>query len=113
MFRNSHYEIHHVVIIEVDNGLNIVISMIYDNLECKVKVTGIHLDKRLLFRQHQWISLKHMNECTCFDNYNWIINDISIGNPDDNLNRINALKKSKVALEQQIERLRNKLKSFD
>ena len=104
MFRNCNYEIHHVIILEIDNGINIGLSLIYR--EEKVEVTAIHTDKSSLYSQHQWISLHHMNECECFDSFNSSINHLSIGNPDDLQNKYNASQKEN-------KKLRNRLKSKD
>ena len=78
MFRNNNFEIHHVMIVKIDYGINMGISFTYEEITKQVKIPGIHTDKSLLIRQHQWIDLEHQSS----------INHLSNGNPDDPHNRI-------------------------
>ena len=98
MFRKDNYEIHHVIIVQIDNGINVGISLLYDSRANRANITGIHIDKSLLIKAHQWISTQHRKECECFDNFNSTINHLSVGNPDDDQNKINALKKDLIEL---------------
>ena len=113
MYNKNTFEIHHVLIVEIDKGINIGISLIYNQTTKKVKVTGMHTDKSLLMKAHQWISLKHKKECRCFDNFRSTINHLSIGNPDDAQNRLNAMRIEKNKLEQEVKRLKNRLRFVD
>eukprot|EP01083_Nonionella_stella_P058356 152861_1 len=92
----NEYWIEHVWIIRIDEeDISIGISFKY-TINNQVKVAGIHLDKELLIDQHQLIVPNH--ECHCLDAFESNINYLSIGNPDDSLNKIKYYK-------QQIEEL--------
>ena len=50
-----------------------------------------------------------MKECKCFNNFKSTINHLSVGNPDDDKNKTKSLRNDKIELQQEIERLRNRL----
>ena len=113
-------KIHHVIIVKNDDKMDIAITFIYDKERKTAKTTAIHTDKELLCRQHQWISLEHMNECRCFENFHSSYNYLSIGNPDDpqNLikhqqNTIELLIEDQYELKQHVESLQNRLRLGD
>ena len=89
MFTGNGYKIHYVILFEVDNGTNIGISFIYDNKSKQTEVIGIHIDKSLLIRQHQWIACK---DCKCLSSFISSFNCLEIGDPNSKQNEINLLR---------------------
>merc|ERR1712019_206623 len=80
----------------VDNAENISIGISFKFMPSNhfmFKVNGIHLDKQYLYDQHQLIA-PHLNDSHCLDAFRSNINYLSIGNPDDLLNKIKYYKQS-------------------
>jgi len=105
MFNDNEYSnefwIEHVWIVTIDEleNISIGISFKYNNEENEVRVSGIHLDRGYLMDQHELVLPGHSGAgCRCFDAFQSNINYLSIGNPDDSLNKIKYYK-------QQIEEL--------
>ena len=68
--------------------------MIYDNSSKSIKATGIHVNREMIYAQHQWISLEHLEECNhkCLNNFVTYIDHLRIGNVDEDENKIKALR---------------------
>eukprot|EP01084_Bolivina_argentea_P103794 185891_1 len=91
--KDQHW-VEYVWIITVDNGINIGISLIYNENAHRVTVNGIHLDKESILKQHAFIiSNWDEHKCNCLDNFQSTINDFLIfGRPDEDKRRIKELK---------------------
>lgn len=90
----NEFWIEYVWIVTIDDleEISIGISFKYLPKEKSVKVSGIHLDREYLIDQHQL--LLPNSDCHCFDAFKSNINYLSIGNPDDLLNKIKYYKQS-------------------
>ena len=51
--------------------------------------------------------------CKCFDDFRTTINHLAIGNPDDFQNKLNSLKRDKIILKKDNDRLKSKLKQYE
>ena len=112
---NDEYWIEYIWIIRIDDILktDIGISLIYNSDKSQLKVNGIHLVKEWMINQHQLISPKHNMKCICFDNFTSNITNLSIGNPDDHLNKMKALKKSNQELKIKNDKLQKRINELE
>eukprot|EP01083_Nonionella_stella_P283359 964416_1 len=76
--------------------VDIGVSFEYNKAEHTVQVVGIHLDKELIFKQHQVICPSHVLDCNLLRDVRFHITDLRIGNPDDDQNWFKALQKELV-----------------
>eukprot|EP01083_Nonionella_stella_P051049 135562_1 len=86
MFNGNGYRVEYVQIVRIRDGIDIGVSYVYRN---GFQATGIHLNKAHLLRQHQLADPHH--KCHCLDGFESIIDDLHIGNADDDKNRVKDL----------------------
>eukprot|EP01084_Bolivina_argentea_P104934 187851_1 len=109
---NNFHWIEYVWIIKIDNGINIGISLKYNKDNHNLIVKGIHLDKAYIIQQSQLVSPKYCSN-GLDDIFTSNITDICIGNPDDNINAIKALKQRNMCLQKENKRLSELLSNQD
>eukprot|EP01084_Bolivina_argentea_P314864 545402_1 len=101
---NNKYHIEFIWIIRISDN-DIGISLRYMKDTNIIKITGIHLDKQFILNQHQLISSQHCNECTCLKNFKSNINDLCIGNIDDQKNQNKNLRKQNNELKRKLKQV--------
>eukprot|EP01084_Bolivina_argentea_P026787 49818_1 len=105
MFNCNGYRREYVQIVSIGDGIDIGVSYFYNECRNCFQATAIHLNKDILLRQHQLADPHH--HCGCLDGFQSMIDDLHIGNPDDDKNRVkdlqrknSDLKKENTALKQ-------------
>ena len=106
--------IEYLWIVTIEKCIDIGISIKYsDKTNNKFIVTGIHLNKEFLLYRHSLVSIKPCNlckRCDCFDKFTSNITDLSIGNVDDEQNKIKDLQKRlKIEKEENIKNMRENI----
>jgi len=89
---NQHW-IEHVQIMHLVDEVAIGVSFVYDACKDTLYVTGVHMDKSALLQQHELLLPGHAGDCHCFDGFVSNIDDLRIGNLDEDLNKIKDLKR--------------------
>eukprot|EP01084_Bolivina_argentea_P200243 342438_1 len=108
MFYDTYHRVVHLWIVTIHQNVNIAISLIYN--KGTIEATGIHIERSLILKQHQWIStVCNSNECKCLNIFTSSFNCIVIGNPDSDKNRIKDLEKRNSDLLQIISNLESQL----
>jgi len=123
MFNNTRqdrerYEIHYIHIIRIlDDERNIKtdigISYQYLTKQDRIIATGIHLDRNMLYKQHQLVDPKHMTDCKCFDGFSSNITHFHCGNCDEAENKIKILTKTIDEHKQEINTLKSIIKTVN
>eukprot|EP01084_Bolivina_argentea_P153763 268081_1 len=78
MFNNHKHWVEYIFIVNIQKNISIGISL-QRNAQNALKITGIHLDKEIIFEQHELVS---PHNCHCLDGFVSIIHDIRVGNPN-------------------------------
>eukprot|EP01084_Bolivina_argentea_P309310 535016_1 len=92
------YRVEYVQIVNLRTNVDIGISYFYDTRKGtdRVHVTGIHLNKRCVMDQHQLIFPGH--HCPWIrDRFQTLMDDLRIGNPDEDKNKYKDVKTRKDA----------------
>ncbi len=106
MFRSIYdrYWIEYVWMVSIDTDVDIGVSIRLNNKQ-EIQVTELHLDKKYLQRQHELVDLSH-NGCQCFKDFKMTkINYLTVGNPDDLLNKLKNCKQQLNILEEKYNKL--------
>eukprot|EP01083_Nonionella_stella_P301427 1033992_1 len=119
MFYHDMHRVEYVWIVTITGNhckINVGISMIYKMDLRQVEVTGIHVDKMDIIKQHRWVPILSQNTMTippCLRTFA-SCDHIAIGNPDTTINHIkNVLAENRrlleriQELEQQLQNERN------
>eukprot|EP01083_Nonionella_stella_P243126 847483_1 len=119
MFYDGMHRVEYVWIVTITGkhcNINVGISMIYNVNTNRVEVTGIHVDKMDIIKQHRWVPILSQNTMTippCLRTFA-SCDHIAIGNPDTTINHIkNVLAENRrlleriQELEQQLQNERN------
>jgi len=101
---NRHW-VEYVQIVRFCGNVDIGVSFVYDEEKDAVFVSGIHLDRDAILRQHELLLPGHGKECRCLDGFVSNISDLKIGNLDEDLNRIKDLHAKCVKYEETIQEL--------
>eukprot|EP01084_Bolivina_argentea_P026788 49819_1 len=88
MFNCNGFRREYLQIVTISDGIDIGVSYVCD--QNVFKATGIHLNKENILRQHQLADPHH--NCHCLDGFESMIDDLHIGNPDDDKNRVKDLR---------------------
>eukprot|EP01083_Nonionella_stella_P066556 175344_1 len=107
--RYCDYRVEYVQIVRIEDGTDIGISYCYDD-DKAIQVAGIHVNKWQMMEQHQLIAGHH--QCNCFDEFESRIDDIHIGNPDDDLNRLKDMKQRMQSKDTTIQELQRHVKEL-
>eukprot|EP01083_Nonionella_stella_P259509 885992_1 len=91
MFNRDGYRTEYIKIMRICDGIDIGVSYVYNECKDCFQATAIHLNKDNLLRQHQLADPYH--DCGCLDGFESMIDDLHIGNPDDDKNRVKDLQK--------------------
>eukprot|EP01084_Bolivina_argentea_P066945 122033_1 len=111
MFNGNGCRVEYVQIVQIRPNIAIGISYTYNTAKKSIKATGIHLDKNNIMRQHQLCSPQH--HCTCLDGFHSDIDDLHIGNPDDDKNRVKDLKKKNDGLNDQLKGKKKRINALE
>eukprot|EP01083_Nonionella_stella_P240518 840732_1 len=111
MFNCNGYRVEYIQIVRIRNDSDIGISYVYNPNKNCIKATGIHLNRENILHQHQLADPYH--DCHCLDSFQSIIDDLHIGNPDDDKNRVKDLQKKNCALKKKNEDLTAQMKEMD
>eukprot|EP01084_Bolivina_argentea_P087458 157966_1 len=87
-----------VWIIKIDTHIYIALSLGFEqqnNGINDITINGVYLDKSDLLIRHYLAYPPHMNECKCLNEFESIIDDINIGNPDLWFNKIKHYRASR------------------
>eukprot|EP01083_Nonionella_stella_P224594 799341_1 len=94
------YRVEFVQIVRIREDSDIGISYFYNHRKNTIQPTGIHLNKNNILYQHQLTDPHH--DCHCLDEFRSIIDDLHIGNPDEDKNRCKDLQKRLKCLQKSI-----------
>eukprot|EP01083_Nonionella_stella_P189855 703059_1 len=103
------YRVEFVQIVRIENDTDIGISYCYDD-DNAIKVAGIHVNKWQMMDQHQLIAPNH--HCDCLDGFESRIDDIQLGNPDDDLNRLKDMRHRMESKDVTIQQLQRKVRDL-
>eukprot|EP01083_Nonionella_stella_P260680 888483_1 len=106
--QNDNVLIQYVMIVSIEKTVDIAVSFKYDvSAKSPLSVVGIHLDKDLIYKQHQVLCTSQT--CRHLSRFKSSINYMHIGNCDDLLNQKKALQKHNKALRETSKELQVKL----
>eukprot|EP01084_Bolivina_argentea_P186197 320994_1 len=108
MFNCNGYRFEYIHIVKLRDNIDIGISFVYDE-KYGLNVSGIHCNRDNIIAQHQLV-LNH--DCHCLDIFQSGINFLHIGNPDDDKNRYQAVKKENTRLKTENNLLKQQIKNM-
>eukprot|EP01083_Nonionella_stella_P125491 379591_1 len=94
------YRVEYIQFVSIREDSDIGISYVYNHRKNTIQPSGIHLNKNNILHQHQLADPHH--DCHCLDEFRSIIDDLHIGNPDEDKNRCKDLQKRLKCLQKSI-----------